>query len=334
MKNVLFYIFSLILFASCSLSDKEVKIEGKFSHLDKGEFFIFTESSAWASFDTIKVEGGEFSYIHEISSPTIITVQYPNFSQMTIIAEPGKTIKIKGDARNLSSAKITGTPDNEELTKFRISVKDKSSDEAARDAQKYILKHPESLASEAILRVYMLKNKQLNAELLTPVISAMEKAQKKNLRLITTIANLRPLLTYSTGKKLPSISFTSLNGKSMTTDFFKGKFLLITFMAEWSQPSLNMERELSSFLRSYSKNEISELKISLDFDKDALSRHIAADSLGGTYVCDGLAWESPIVKAFGCDFVPGNIFINPQGVVIARNMELEELKNKVKQTIN
>ena len=334
MRNVLFYFFALVLFAACSISDNEVKIEGKFSNLDKGEFLIFTESGAWASLDTIKVDGGEFSYIHEISSPTIVTVQYPNFSQMTIIAEPGKTIKIKGDARNLSSAKITGTPDNDELTKFRLSVKDKPSSEAARDAQKYILKHPESLASEAILRVYLLKSKQLNSELLTPVIKAMEKAQKRNLRLMTTMTSLRPLLTCATGKKVPSFSFTSIDGKSMTADSFRGKFLLITFCAEWSQPSLNEEKELNSFLRSYSKNEIAELNISLDFDKDGLSKRIETDSLRGIYVCDGMVWDSPLVKALGCEAVPGNIFVNPQGVIIARNMDLEELKNKVKQTIN
>ncbi|MEG1728800.1 MAG: DUF4369 domain-containing protein [Bacteroidaceae bacterium] len=327
MKQTLFFFLTLLTLTACNPSNNKVRIKGEFKYLSKGEFFVLAENNGWNSFDTIQVEDGTFSYDHELTEPTLVTLQYPNFSQITILAEPGKTIRIEGDARNLRTTSVTGTPENEALTKFRIAMLDKPTAEVQKEAVKYIKENPTSRVSEAILRTYLLQSEKLDAAVLKPLIDRLVKAQPTNLSLLSTLTALRPLLACSEGQRLPKFTCTSLDGKKIDNQQFKGRYLLINFWAEWDPLSVE---QLNEIVKPYARS-ITMLNISLDFNKDECKQRIKTDSLPGLNVCDGLAWNSPLVKTFGVGFVPGNILVNPNGFILCRDLPFKDLEKRLNQ---
>ena len=63
MRHKLFLLALLsVLLVSCGTDGKHFKFEGRFLHLNQGEFYLYSEDGAVSGIDTIKVEGGRFAY--------------------------------------------------------------------------------------------------------------------------------------------------------------------------------------------------------------------------------------------------------------------------------
>lgn len=79
-----------LLLVSCGTDSKHFKFEGRFLHLNQGEFYLYSEDGAVSGIDTIKVEGGRFAYEMACEAPTTLILVFPNFSRQPIFAEPGR----------------------------------------------------------------------------------------------------------------------------------------------------------------------------------------------------------------------------------------------------
>lgn len=110
---------SALLLAACSQSKDKFIFEGKIAGIQQAEFYVYSDDGALSGVDTIRIDDGKFSYECQLTSPAVLTLLYPNFSQAYIVAEPGKTIEMKGDAAKLGEADISGSEENELLTDFR-----------------------------------------------------------------------------------------------------------------------------------------------------------------------------------------------------------------------
>ena len=107
---------SALLLAACSQPKDKFIFEGKIAGIQQAEFYVYSDDGALSGVDTIRIDDGKFSYECQLTSPAVLTLLYPNFSQTYIVAEPGKTIEMKGDAAKLGEADITGSEENELLT--------------------------------------------------------------------------------------------------------------------------------------------------------------------------------------------------------------------------
>ena len=91
----------LCLLAACGPSSDRVRIEGDYRNISSSEFYIYDESGQSGPPDTITIREGQFTFERPLSKPCVLTLLYPNFSELRLIAEPGKTITVKGDANQL-----------------------------------------------------------------------------------------------------------------------------------------------------------------------------------------------------------------------------------------
>jgi peroxiredoxin len=74
------------------------------------------------------------------------------------------------------------------------------------------------------------------------------------------------------------------------------------------------------------------LGISLDTDKEEWQHVIHTDKLTWTHVSDLQRFEGPTERLYNIQALPSNIIINPQGIIIAKNLtgaELEGFLNKI-----
>ncbi len=121
MKRFTYILLTLVL-VSCGTRHGQFKIEGRFLNLNQGEFYVYSPDGLIKGIDTIKVDGGHFTYQTACQEEGVLMLVFPNFSEQPIFAESGSSVNIKADASHLKELTVEGTKNNELMTTFRQQI--------------------------------------------------------------------------------------------------------------------------------------------------------------------------------------------------------------------
>lgn len=321
-----------LLATACSAPKDKVRIEGKIEGIKQAEFYIYNDDKANPDIDTIRIEDGKFSYERVLGTPTVLTLLYPNFSQTYVVGEPGKVIRMKGNAAKLGEADISGSEENELLTDFRLQNANKKAGEAEMAAADFIRSHPKTLAAVAVFKKYFEHVETPDAKTALSLLDVLTREQPRNAPLAATARRLRPWLNNAAGQALPDFKVETLTGRTLTRADLSGHPALVVFWASWINASNEMTGRLKRIHRAHG-NRLRILSVSLDTDLRACRRRAERDSTDALTVCDGKAFDSPMVETFGIRYVPGNLLIAADGRIIARDVPASKLEQDVERLL-
>ena len=329
MKHSYLYIVIALLVASCSGDKQSFTLSGKFKGLDEGEFMCFSQSPEWGSLDTIKISGGSFTFSHQLTDTAIITLQYPNFMQTQVIAIPGSTAKLKGDANNMKRIVVSGDDENEALSDFNKQTAELNNIQATAEAEKFIRQNPHLWASIALLDKFFIQAEHPNYAKINDMLTLMLKLRPNRSYLHQIEQSISPIGRCKVGSRIPSFNATTIKGEHITNATFKGKAILITFWSTMTSDHIYPIVNQRHLMRSLS-DKIAQLNICLDTDTSSCERVLRNDTIGGYNVCDRLTFNSPLVTVFGLTQVPSNILVDPKGIIRARDIEPGKLENTLR----
>lgn len=333
MKKFIGYILLTLVLVSCGAKSGHFRIKGRFRNFNQGEFYVYSPDGVIDGIDTIKVADGRFSYETELDKKATFMLIFPNFSEQPIFGESGATAEIKGDASHLREMEIKGTDDNEAMTNFRMLANKLTPPEVKKEAENFIRKNPTSVISTYLLREYFIESAQSEYAKAWELSAEIAKADKDNVKMAMLSKRLEELKAASEGGKLPSFSATDINGKSVGRKDLRAEINVIYTWSSWNYDSQNIQRELTKLIK---KNEerMAMMAFCLDANKEQCKRFVeAGDSARWITVCDGKMWESPALKTLGLATVPGNIIADKNGKILAKNLSLEKMKEKMKNLL-
>lgn len=316
------------LLAGCGVSDDRYRIEGRLDGIRQAEFYVYGEEDAFDGVDTIRIEDGKFSYERPLSQPAVLTLLYPNFSSTSIIAEPGKVIKMRGDAAKLSEADISGSKENEMLTEFRQACTGKPENDSRLAAAQFVRDHPASLAALAVFRKYFATARTPDPAVVLPLLDVMKKAQPSTAALLNMEARLRPLLETGAGRPCPDFSAVSLTGRKLSRSDFSGQPFLVLFWASWNTDCTTQLQTVRRLQRAY-PDRLRVMAVSLDASPEVCRRVMEGDSLRNVMVCEGGAFASPLARRLGVRRVPGNLLVGADRKIVDRDVPVKELEERV-----
>ncbi len=323
------YLIGLFLLLSgCSQPQDRFIFEGSIVGVTNADFYVYCEDGGSGLVDTIHVKDGKFTYERVMTSPAVLTLLYPNFSQTYIVAEPGTTIVMEGDAGKLGEADIAGTKENELLTRFRQEAAKKNETEARKAAAEFVGQNTGTLAAVAVFRRYFGTVLSPDPVVALPLLDGLRKAQPKNTALALLDNRLRPLLKTAPGQLLPSFSTETIKGDTLTTDSLKGTPAIVAFWSQWNGASNDLLSSLNRLHKTHG-DSIQILAVSLDANKARCLQYVRRDSVKYNVVCDKLAFESPLVRLFGVRGVPSSILADKDGRIVARDLEPKNLEERV-----
>lgn len=319
-------------FMSCGADSHHFRIDGHLLNMNCGEFYVYSTDNAIDGMDTIKIQGGRFSYEIPCEDERTLVIVFPNFSEQPVFTKPGATATIKGDASHLKALIVKGTKANELMNQFREETASASPKEMAQSAEKFINDNPQSIASAYLLVRYFIQATPQDFKKINTLISTLVKEQPRNgaLKLLQRAAKGRNSL--EEGASLPSFAGKDINGKVFTSKTLSASPLaVITAWSSWEFESTETLREIKRIMPT-AKGRLKALSICLDPSIRDCRQMISRDSLSWPNVCDGEMFEGKLVKQLGISAIPDNILLK-NGKVIAHGLNRKELKARLEEEL-
>ncbi|MBI5365698.1 MAG: redoxin domain-containing protein [Planctomycetes bacterium] len=125
------------------------------------------------------------------------------------------------------------------------------------------------------------------------------------------------------GDKPPAFEKTDLDGKPLSLKQYLGKVVLVDFWATWCGPCRAELPNVIKVYEEYHAQGFEILGISLDQDKGALTKYIAAQKMTWRQYFDGKGWENEISTQWGITGIPAAFLIDAEGVIRYANLRGE-----------
>ena len=246
-------------------------------------------------------------------------------------------------------AKANSAPEMEKLNKdFNEAVQKKDNQKIGQLQQEYqqiIKKYNDQIAtlmvekspSLAVINLLQSGNTLDKDQYFSAYLTISEKLKKewssfsqaKNF-----IAFVDKLKNTAIGQPAPEISLPNPDGQIVKLSSMKGKYVLVDFWAKWCGPCRQENPNVVRVYNKYKDKGFTVYGVSLDRTKEDWLKAIKEDNLTWTHVSDLKFWQSEAARTYGITGIPFSILLDPNGVIIAKNLRGAALENKLAEIFN
>ena len=299
--------------------------------MNQGQFYVYSPDGAISGIDTIMVQGGRFAYEIPCEEEGTIVIVLPNYSEIPVFVEPGKSVDLKADASHIKDIEVTGTDTNDRMTKWRKNTSSQSPDGLVKQAEQFIKDNPSSIISRWLLRKYFIVTAKPNLKKARELVKLMSEKADKDASVVRLSVGLENV-PLQVGDELPVFTAKDLQGKSVQASQYRLGKTVILVWATWDYEGQSISRRVArkiEEMKSQGKQVPKVLGISIDASAVDAKKTVG-DSTAWSTICDGLMWKSPVVKAIGTTKVPDN-FVIENGKVKACHLSNDELLKEIEK---
>ncbi len=366
-KNIVFYsIVSLSLFIFSCKDNNAFTVSGTLTNTGslKKVYLLEADSSQISVIDSTNLsDGGKFQFKH--ASP------YANLYKLRMggtifdfIAKNGDAIDFSANLTDPTNAyTITGSAESEKIKEFN-KISNVYADRSNKISQEYQDKSQAlGKESDSLVKVYMPQFQKVMSDYSVAVLKFVNDnknslaafyaatsldATKNEQQLITYaddikgkfndnaavqrfIKQMETIKPISIGHKAPEFTIGGIDGTPIKLSDYKGKYVLLDFWASWCVPCRRENPNVVKQYAIYNPKGLNILGISLDQDKSKWQQAVAADKLSWKHGSDLKNFEGATERLYHIEAIPSNFVIDPNGVIIAKNVtgpDLEEFLNK------
>lgn len=201
------------------------------------------------------------------------------------------------------------------------------------DLARYVENNPGSPIALGVLEQYV--GYQVDAERARGLFSLLPDSVRNSEQGIKFAELIGAASATTIGKPAPDFSQNDSTGRAVTLSSFRGKYLLIDFWASWCVPCRRENPNLVNAYRQFKDRGFEILGVALERanDRSVWVKAIADDGLTWPQVSDFKFWNNEVAVLYGIRAVPQNFLIDPNGVIIARNLHGEALLDTLNELL-
>jgi thiol-disulfide isomerase/thioredoxin len=123
------------------------------------------------------------------------------------------------------------------------------------------------------------------------------------------------------------------SGKPVSLSSLKGKYVLIDFWASWCGPCRTEYPYIHKAYDQFKNKNFEVIGVSLDDKKDLWLKAINDNHFDWIQVCDFKGRQNDVAVAYGISAIPQSLLVDPNGIIIAKNLRGDDLIEKLEEVI-
>lgn len=287
---------------------------------DKQDFFLGKEAVVMKGGATAKnmhITGGktQMEYLE------LQKIQRPELNKLTALEDELYPMVIKADGKGLDTIKRIKT-----LVALMSPLREKMYENELA----FLKKHPDSYVSLDIVSQVrgVIVPEELAAKLngLNPKLKNSEKGKE-------LLAKLEKAKRTSVGMTAGDFSQPDVNGKMISLSSFRGKYVLLDFWASWCGPCRAENPHVLKAYNQFKDKNFDIFAVSLDDHKDYWLKAVKEDGMPWTQASDLKGFRNEAATFYAITAIPQNFLIDPNGVIVAKNLRGEELMETLKKIL-
>ncbi|RSK43715.1 TlpA disulfide reductase family protein [Hymenobacter rigui] len=293
--------------------------------------------------DTVRATHDQFRYTAHPSDDGTIDLIIDRSQWTSFWYEPGK-VQVSGSISAPYQLTFTGTPSNEVLTKYRrqiewpyyanvrkaMAAKESTlplRQQRVRESLQFVEQHLSSQASTDIL-LWQTHYDDTQAEAYGRLLARMPKARQTSVQgraiaqRLTILRNM-PVV----GKVAADFTMPDTAGVATSLASFRGRYVVLDFWGHWCGPCIRVIPQLSALHQQYGP-QVAFVGIAAESaqDKQLWLQAIRKHHAGWTQLSELAGDESPVLTTYNISAFPTYLLLNPQGVVVERTSDVEQLE--------
>jgi peroxiredoxin len=338
---------------------QEFILDGEIYKGPKSLYIFRMQDGRPALVDSTKVSKNKFTIKGDISTPEMIYVSVDKKSRLPLFVENG-SFKVAITGNHSDSLTISGSQSNDDMMAFNkklakyddaiselmVRYRETKDQDAINELEKeydglddtksnfikeFIRSNSASYISPYLITRYMTFGTE--AEELTAALNMLDVSVSNSIYINEIKDRIKDLEKTKKGNKIQAFSLPDADGKEISIKDFEGKYVLIDFWASWCGPCRRENPNVVAAYEKYNDKNFTILGVSLDNNKEKWLAAIEKDGLTWSHISDLKGWDNAVAKDFGVRGIPFSILIDPNGVVLEKNLRGEALQEFLEKTL-
>ncbi|MFO7977759.1 MAG: TlpA disulfide reductase family protein [Bacteroidales bacterium] len=365
-KNTIWTIILAFAVVSCTMNTPgNYTLTGTIAGQQQGMVYLQERlHGLYVNIDSTTIENGSFSMQGSMDHPKMVYLNVPSVNQRLMLFAENTEMDVVVDPQSAGGFQVSGSASHEIFREFNLLVA--THDATLKKIQDQILEaevleQPELV--EQLKADYQLEQEQktkaihdfvathhdktvgvyiamrnlansMNGEQLTQLVNSFDASLSETSYVITLGERAAKLRSVAIGQTAPDFTLPATDGIERSLSDFRGQYVLVSFWASWCSYCRAENPHLVTLYDQYKDQNFEILGVSLDRNHDAWLKGIADDGIQWPQISDLKGWQNEASSMYAVSSIPANVLVDPQGIIIARNLRGDDLDKKLEEVLN